>query len=159
LINGFLIRKFEHATGNPDFTTCQLVLPEKHVESTVKFYHGSVATAQHFGRQKTLVLIKKYFYWPNMFEDVYSMIRQCQICFKAKGPPQKIKSPMTLFKDGILHGRWSVDFCGLFVQTPEGFRHSLVAVEHFSCWPVAILVKTQSSLETAEKLVEHVFSV
>jgi len=132
---------------------------KKHVESTVKVYHDSIATAQHFGRQKTLAVFKKYFYWPNMFEDIYSMIRQCQICFKRKGPPQKIKPPMTLFKDGILHGPRSTDFCGPFVQTPEGFRHILVAVEHFFCWPVAIPVKTLSSLETAEKLVEHVFSV
>jgi len=94
-----------------------------------------------------------------MFEDVYRVFRQCPICFKTKGPPQKIKLPMKLFRDGILHGRWSIDFCGPFVQTPDNFKYILVAVEHFSCWPVAIPMKTKTALEAAEKLVEHVFSV
>jgi len=32
-------------------------------------------------------------------------------------------------------------------------------VETFSCWPVAIPVKTQTTLEAAQKLIEHVFSM
>jgi len=94
-----------------------------------------------------------------MFESVYKEIAECEVCFKAKGPTCKIRSPLKLFKDGLLHGRWHIDFCGPFRETKEGFKYILVAVESFSCWPVAVPTKTQRSSEVAEKLIDNIFSI
>jgi len=159
LQNGLLFRRFEHPSGNKNLTTFQLVLTQQLILNTVKFYHGAVTAGQHCGRAKTLAMLRRYFYWPGMFEDVAWIIQQCQVCFKTNNPPRFSKLPLKLFKDGSIHGRWSVDNCGPFPQTKEGCKYILIAVEHFSSWPVAIPMKTQTSLETAQKLVEHVFSV
>jgi len=95
-----------------------------------------------------------------MFDTVYQVVTECPTCFRAKGPTHKVKPPLKLFRDGILHGRWHVDFCGPFVETPvDKFKYILVAVEAFSGWPVAVPTRTQPALETAQKLVEHVFSI
>jgi len=101
--DGLLYRKFEHLTGNPTLSKFQLVLPEKHVKSTVKYYHSSLSCGQHFGREKTLSLLKRYFYWPNMFDSIYEVTAECETCFKAKGRTYKVKPPLELFRDGTLH--------------------------------------------------------
>lgn len=159
IVQKVLYRKFEHPSGNPELTTLQLILPRNFIEPTVQFYHGTVSCAQHYGREKTMALLKRYFYWPFMADSVAQVIDRCEICFKAKGPTHRVKPPLKLFKDGLLHGRWHVDFCGPFVQTKEGYRYILVAVESFSCWPVAVPTKTQKSIEVAQNLIDHVFSV
>ena len=156
--DGLLKRAFEHPSGDPSKIRFQLVLPTKHVRATVQYYHSSLAGGQHFGRDKTHQLIKRYFYWPNMFEDIYQLTSECTVCFQAKGPAQRTRPPLKIFKDGLPHGRWHVDFCGPFVETPEGYRYILIAVESFSGWPVTIPMKSQTSLEVAEKLIERVFS-
>ena len=159
LQDGILYRRFEHASGNPDLAILQLILPEKHVQSTVEYYHGSPNAGQHYGRDKTLALLKRYFYWPGIYEDVYNIVAQCPTCFSIKGPHQKSRPPLKLFRDGLLHGRWHVDLCGPFVKSSSGYRYILVAVESFSCWPVVVPLKTQTALEITEKLIEQVFSV
>ena len=127
--------------------------------ATVQFYHKTISCGLHYGRDKTLALLKKYFYWPFMFESVCKEIAECEVCFKTKGPTCKIRSPLKLFKDGLLHGRWHIDFCGPFRETKEGFKYILVAVESFSCWPVTVPTKTQRSSEVAEKLIDNIFSI
>jgi len=125
-----------------------------------KYYHSSLSCGQHFGREKTLSLLKRYFYWPNMFDSIYEVTAECETCLKAKERTYKVKPPLQLFRDGTLHGRWHIDFCGPFKETPvDKFKYIMVAVESFSSWPVAVPMRSQTSLETAQKLIECVFSV
>ena len=161
LIEGLLYRRFERPSKNPMKNLLQLILPRKQVDTTVSFYHGEKATAQHFGREKTLLLLKIFFYWPNMFYDVHRIVTVCPVCFSAKGPHGINKPPLFLYRDNVLHSRWQIDFCGPFVpsKAPENFKYILVCVESFSSWPVVIRTRTQTLIEVAEKLIEHVFSI
>jgi len=60
----------------------------------------------------------------------------------------------------MLNSSWHLDFCGPFKETPgDKYRYIMVAVEGFSNWPVCMPMKTQTALETAQKLIECVFSV
>ena len=158
VVNNIMFRRYENTSGKPEFSFLQLILPQVHIKPTVQFYHSNISCGQHVRREKTLALIKRYFYWPCMSDSVTEIINSCETCFKAKGPTHRTKYPLKLFKDGILHGRWHNDFCGPFVPTNEGFRFILVAVESMSCWPVTLPTKTQSSQEVAQNLID-VFSV
>jgi len=146
---GLLYRKFEHTSDDPDRIIYQIVLPRKHVMKTIRYYLSHLVSGQHHGRDKTLALLKRYFYWPHMFEDVYESILTCKECFMARGPHQRVKPPLKLFRDGLPHGRWHIHFCGPFAATKEGYRNILVAVEAFSSWPIAIPMKSQTALEVA----------
>jgi len=60
----------------------------------------------------------------------------------------------------IEHGRWLVDFCGPFVETPvDKIKSTQVAVEAFSTWPVSVpgRTQTQTALETP-KILSKMFS-
>jgi len=152
IINGLLYRGFEHPSGIAEFARFQLVLPGKHVENTIKYYHGSLACGQHYGKEKTLALLKRYFYWPSMFDTVYEIVSSCETCFKTKGPTHRVKPPLKLFRDGVLHGRWHLDFCGPFVETANKYKYILVAVEAFSCWPVAVPKKNTNIVRSGRKI-------
>jgi len=84
-----------------------------------------------------------------MFEDVYESVLTCKECFKVRGPHKRVKPPLKLFRYGLPHGRWHIDFCGPFAATKEGYKYILVAVEAFSSWPIAIPMKSQTALEVA----------
>ncbi|KAK3917082.1 Retrovirus-related Pol polyprotein from transposon 412 [Frankliniella fusca] len=157
---GILYRKFEHPSGIEEKEELQLILPAKLVKSTVKTYHEQLGVGNHFGVSKTLAYIKRFFWWPGMFEDTYEVISQCGICAKFKGPTRQTKVPLKLFQEGVLHGRWHVDICGpINPKSKEGFEYILVAVEAFSGWPVVVPLYKQTADEVAQALITHVFSM
>jgi len=59
LQDGILYRGFEYASGNPELALLQLILPQKHVQITVEYYHSSPNAGQHYGRDKILALLKR----------------------------------------------------------------------------------------------------
>ncbi|KAK3913068.1 Retrovirus-related Pol polyprotein from transposon 412 [Frankliniella fusca] len=155
---GILYRKFEHPSGIKEKEELQLILPAKLVKPTVKAYHEQLGVGNHFGVSKTLAYIKRFFWWPGMFEDTYEVISQCGICAKFKGPTHQTKVPLKLFQEGVLHGRWHVDICGpIDPKSKEGFEYILVAVEAFSGWPVVVPLYKQTADEVAQALITHAY--
>jgi len=60
-------------------------------------HHDSI-TAGHFGVRKTLDLINRNFWWPNLRNDVKKFIKSCETCCKAKVPrhkPYGLLSPLS----------------------------------------------------------------
>ncbi|KAK3924253.1 Retrovirus-related Pol polyprotein from transposon 412 [Frankliniella fusca] len=157
---GVLYRKFEHPSGLKEKEELQLILPTKLVKPTIKTYHEQLGVGNHFGVTKTLAYLKRFFWWPGMFEDTYEVVSQCSICAKYKGPKHHTKVPLKLFQEGVLHGRWHVDICGpINPKSKEGYEYILVAVEAFSGWPVVVPLYKQKADEIAQALITHVFSI
>jgi len=154
LIEGILYRRYEHPSRDPTKNMFQLILPRKHVEATVSFYHGEKHTAQHYGRTKTLLLLKRFFYWPNMFFDVYRIVAACTVWLLKvliATVNRHYYSTEIMTQDG--KSTFAVPSCN------QKYRYILASVESFSSWPVAIPTRTQTAVEVAEKLIEHVFSI
>ena len=51
------------------------IIQEKH--------NGSLSG--HFGINKTLELVQRYYFWPKLARDVQRYVEQCGICQRAKG--------------------------------------------------------------------------
>ena len=52
-------------------------------ELLVREAHGG-GLAGHFGKKKTLELLKEHFYWLGMIRDVHRVLEKCVACKKAK---------------------------------------------------------------------------
>ncbi|KAK3922772.1 hypothetical protein KUF71_000174 [Frankliniella fusca] len=157
---GVVYRKFEHPSGLKEKEELQLILPTKLAKSTVKTYHEQLGVGNHFGVTKTLAYLKRFFWWPGMFEDTYEVVSRCKVCAKYKGPKHHTKVPLKLFQEGVLHGRWHVDICGpISPKSREGHEYILVAVEAFSGWPVVVPLYKQTADEIAQALITHVFCI
>lgn len=48
----------------------------------------------HGGINKTLYLLRKFYFWPNMVVDVKKFVNGCEICMSTKHPNQPLRPPM-----------------------------------------------------------------
>lgn len=46
-------------------------------------HNGSLSG--HFGVNKTMELVQRFYYWPKMSRDVTRYVEQCVVCMKEKG--------------------------------------------------------------------------
>ena len=83
-INKFFINNKEDYLWYRDL----MYVPESLRLRTMELHHDSLS-AGHFGVSKTVDLIKRAFYWPSMYSDVYKFVRSCPICCKSKVPKHK----------------------------------------------------------------------
>jgi len=65
-----------------------MYVPESLRLCTMELHHDFLS-AGHFGVSKTVDMIKRAFYWPSMYSDVYKFVRSCPICCKSKVPKHK----------------------------------------------------------------------
>ncbi|CAI7878071.1 unnamed protein product [Closterium sp. NIES-54] len=93
----------------------------------------NVAYAGHFGSNKTLAGIAKYYYWPRMAVDVQQFVTSCDTCQRMKSSKQK--------KTGLLQPLpvpeqpWqvvSLDFITGLPSTSRGHDAILVVIDKFS---------------------------
>jgi hypothetical protein len=58
-------------------------------ENLLKEKHSG-ALVGHFGHDKTFALLKIFYYWLGMREEVNKFVRKCKICQYAKGNKKSI---------------------------------------------------------------------
>lgn len=142
------------------------------VRMIISQFHDT-ATAGHFGRDKTLASIKKYFRWKGMDNDVAEKVKTCPVC--------QITKPMRTLPNGELmpiplpHRPWesiSVDFITqlptskatpthgeTMEDTTIAFDAICVVVCRFSKRPVFIPCHTtMTAYQFAHLMIRHVFS-
>jgi hypothetical protein len=87
--------------------------------------------AGHFGIQKTVVVLQKYFYWPKLRQDVNKYIRSFTAFFISKPDIKKqgLYTPLP-----IPEKPWesiSMDYIYRFSSTKQGNDYMFVVVDHF----------------------------
>nr|GEX25864.1 RNA-directed DNA polymerase [Tanacetum cinerariifolium] len=88
--------------------------------------------AGHFGRDKTLAILKEQFYWPKTMRDVHQVIERCKICHitKTHGTNMELYTPLS-----IPEGPWedvSLDFVLGLPRTQRNKDSMMVVVDRFS---------------------------
>ena len=89
--------------------------------------------AGHTGMNRTLVLVSRYFYWPDMQHDINDYVRGCVMCQRNKssaGPPAGKLQPLP-----VPSGIWediSMDFIGPLPKTSRGNDFILNVVDRLS---------------------------
>jgi hypothetical protein len=72
----------------------RIYVPEGLRQRIIQSEHDS-KVAGHFGRDRTLELLSRNFYWTNMEHDVRKYCSECEICQRTKAPRHA--------KHGLLH--------------------------------------------------------
>ena len=90
------------------------------------------------------------YWWPEVHKDLADYVRRCGGCQKATTLP-KYKTTVH-FPIAFLFGTFSVDFAGPLTRSGSGKRYVLVAVEHFTGWPIA----KPTAISTAEGVVKFI---
>ena len=108
--------------------------------------------AGHFGIEKTMAVLQKYFYWPKLRQDVNRYIKSCTACVIAKPTVKKqgLYTPLP-----TPNGPWesiSMDYMSVLPSTKHGNDCVFVVVYHFSKMAILIACKKSISAESTAKL-------
>ena len=71
-----------------------MLLPAELQPMVLKVLHDQ---AGHQGQERTMALIKKWFYWPGMAGDVETWCRKCERCTVAKAPVPTVQPAMSSY--------------------------------------------------------------
>ncbi|CAC5365137.1 unnamed protein product [Mytilus coruscus] len=130
----------------------QFVTPEQIRNFIFQQLHFTKYSA-HFGRDKTLDLIKKRFYWPNMSDSIKLWINSCDICAKGKPGPGKGKSPLKSSVSTYPLDRIAIDIIGPLPITTGGNEYIMVVEDYFTKWTESYAIPNHQALTVADKLV------
>jgi hypothetical protein len=100
-------------------------------EDIIKLTHGSILSG-HPGVAKTVELLTRYWWWPNMKKDIEEYVKACDTCQKVKPNRQKRSAPLNPH-DAPPHP-WhtiSMDLIGP-LTTSKGKDMILMVVDKFS---------------------------
>ena len=153
LIDGTLCRKFE--TANNELLLQQTVPPSK-THEILSACHSS-PTAGHLGVAKTLEKIKQRFYWAGLQEDTKLFVSRCPECQKPSGLPKKYHRALVEWQASYPFHHIGINFMRL-LPISNGNKHILVIGGHFTKWYEAIPLPDQTTITTANALVDFCIS-
>ena len=115
-------------------------------------------TAGHFGQRKTLELVTRNFYWPNMEEVIKEYVRTCNTCQRNKsrrharyGLLEPLEVPYAPWKS------ISVDFIVALLES-EGKTQIMVVVDRFTKMAHFVALNTEATAtDVANKFVSEIW--
>jgi hypothetical protein len=134
----------------------RIYVPEGLRQRIIQSEHDS-KVAEHFGRERTLELVTRNFYWANMEHDIRKYCNECDICPRTKAPRHA--------KHGLLHPRelackpWmhiSTDFVTDLPES-EGAARILVVVDRFTKMAHFVPVNKKDSPTVACAYLENIW--
>ena len=141
-----LFRQRQERGGDKFF---QLLLPKTHHDMVFKALHDE---SGHFGRERTLDLVRSRFFWPHMADDIDKRVRTCPRCIRRKLPPAAVRTaPLVNIKTSEPMELVCIDHLSL-KSSGEDQSSILVITDHFSRYAQAIPVPNQTAKTTARVL-------
>lgn len=128
-------RRTQFRTGDETVdvqTIWKLWVPEELRMQVITNAHDPSSSA-HGGTDKTIDLIRRYYYWPGMHKEVREYISNCATCKETKAPNQVLKPPMgKAFIAERPFQHLYVDLLGPYPQSKTGHTTILIVLDQMS---------------------------
>ena len=108
-----------------------LVTPEILRKDIFKELHTN-RTSGHFGRDKTVEMIKRRFYWPNITDSVNRWCMTCDMCAQCKPGPGGGRAPLKQIKVSRRFQVIALDIFGPFPITDNSNEYIVVIADYLS---------------------------
>ena len=128
----------------------QLILPSAIKEFVLKSLYDDM---EHQGRDRTSWLIKTWFFWLGMDEDIASKVRLCDKCVRQKTQPVAAAELVNITSIAPME-LVCIDYMPL--ETSKGGFEDIT--DHFKRYAQAIPTKSQMARTTARVLFDHFFA-
>eukprot|EP00731_Ephydatia_muelleri_P005837 Em0003g85a len=106
----------------------------------------------HLGRCRTTKRLLQRFYWPNIYQDVANLCRNCARCQKAHN---RRAQPVPLVPLPIMSepfSRIAMDIVGPLPRSSKGHKYILVICDYATRYPEAVPLRTCDAEAVAEEL-------
>ena len=105
----------------------QLVIPAKSRKCILEYVHDK---AGHFGRERSIALLRSRCFWPGMYADVKQHIQYCARCLRRKHPVNQV-APLENLSSTQPMELVCINY--LTLETSKGgFENILVVTDHFT---------------------------
>ena len=132
----------------------QVVVPQTLREDVLRAMHDAV-TAGHLGTRKTLTVMQRRFYWPQMKKYVREWCKKCTRCAARKSPQRRAKAAMQRYQVGEPMERVAIEVMGPFPTSRKGNRYVIVMADYFTKWVEAVATPDQEAKTVAEVFVQQ----
>jgi len=133
----------------------QLVVPKKLRTEVLKSLHDDNG---HPGLSRFYTCLRERYFWYGMYSEAEKYVKECAACQKTKYPTNAKKAPLHPLQIDEVFGRYHVDLIGPLPETePDNYRYILVLREAATYWVELYPLKTQTSAEIADKLLDCFF--
>ena len=129
------------------------MVPSHERENVLKEYHD-VATAGHYGVERTLSHISQRYFWLGMGRQVAEHIKDCVDCQRYKATNLK---PAGLLQTPVMKQRFevlSIDLFGPLVTSGEGYRWVLLIEDTASRWVELFALRDATASQCATILLD-----
>lgn len=86
---GVIYKRMLTTVDSDDGNTWKVWIPDGMQLKIIQEAHNPPSSA-HGGVDKTVNLVKRYYYWPGMSKDVREFVSKCSICKETKAPNQHL---------------------------------------------------------------------
>ena len=122
----------------------QLVLPKKYWDVALKYVHNEMG---HLGRDRSLELLREWYFWTGMHQSVADRIANCGSCIRRKDwNPQHAPLVNTVTSQPM--ELVCIDFLKL-EPSKGGIENVLVVTDHFTKYAQAYPTRNQTAKTTA----------
>lgn len=141
--------------GNGD-TPDLVMVPKTLINKLIEEHHSNILGGGHLGVRKVAEALSNKYYWRNLEKSVKDFVQCCQHCQYRKGPNLKQKPgllmPVKVTEN--IFDKWAIDVCGPFVKSNQGNIYIIAASEYLSGFLVTKPVKTTTSEDICEFMME-----
>jgi hypothetical protein len=151
------IRNMEEKSDSSD-NYLRVVIPKTLQPTLLKQYHDGPCGG-HLGHNKTYEKIKKKYFWPHMYTDIYQYIVSCEFCERKKTTRQYQNLPIgSIPFPSQPFECLTIDILGPLPETEINHnKYILVVVDYFTRWPFAFPMSNARARTIATIMVERIF--
>ena len=119
--------------------------------------HEGVCGSHQSAYKMKWVIRRNGYFWPTMLEDCFAYYKGCQGCQKFGNVQRAPVSAMNPIIKPWLFREWGIDLIGqIYPPSSKNHKFILVATDYFTKWVEAIPLKTVTSKEIIEFVMEHI---
>ena len=108
-----------------------LVVPASLRKTVLNSCHND-KTAGHLGEDKTIIKVKRSFWWPHVTFDCILHVKACEVCGRNKSPSRLPRTALKKFHSGYPMERVHIDVLGPFTMSALGNKYVLVMIDQFT---------------------------
>lgn len=157
----YIYYRTQHYRGDiiQEENTWKLYVPEGLRETLIKNNHDQPNCA-HGGVYKTVDRIRRFYYWPHMYNEIKTFITNCEVCKTTKHTTKITRPPMGNFTPVERIFQWLyIDFIGPLPRSRNGHIGILVVLDKLSKFTFLFPVRNFKTASVIKLLQENVFSL